>query len=232
MKIATYTIPEENTQAVVLTGNYVGPNIPLNGLNCVNGVFSLTGIERTIKLFAYDVDLSGVIFTITGISNNRTKTITLTGPTLITFVEPGTRFSKIISITVDQPVTGLSIGTGSKSNTEWRAYDYHLPFPSLTVQYRRPSTHLGSVTFYSTSFDMQKLDILPQLDPDYFIEGIITRDSTLPNGLRLAMAGDTTSASDRATLNETCSFFRWDLDGDVDDEVAATITFVQQGLTD
>ncbi len=117
-KSLNYFWPIQDTAAVCLTQDTVlaGPLV-LNGTYVTSGPtisFADRGFARKVSLTSTN-DLSTAVFRITGVQNSTPLSVLINGPLggpgAVT-VETTEYFDIISSVSVDQAVTGVSIGTG------------------------------------------------------------------------------------------------------------------------
>lgn len=112
-----YKWPVQNTQAVCKTQDAnAGDELVLNGTMAEIGSaeisFIRTGVSRSVSIHSVD-DLSGVNFTVTGMQNGGRITQEFVGPNNAT-VWSDEVFDTITSVSVDQNVTNVQVGTGTK----------------------------------------------------------------------------------------------------------------------
>lgn len=141
-RFLTYTFPAGNTQDVCLSQTLAGGgNLNLNG-NLVNPLnkqvsFIQKGYSRQISLTSGG-NLSGATFTINGIQNGVAISENITGPNNNT-VYSIQIYDVINSISVDQAVNAISVGTGFSGffpligiNLEKDVINYTLTIARLT----------------------------------------------------------------------------------------------------
>ena len=111
----SYTFPPGNVEDVMLfTPNLGAGNLPLNGnlsdplLNIIP--FSRYGYNRQLSITSQD-DLSGVTFTVIGMENGIFISEEIAGPNAGTVYGTMT-YDTVTSISVNNPITQVSIGTG------------------------------------------------------------------------------------------------------------------------
>lgn len=113
-----YTWPVINKQAVCKTQDAnAGDDLILDGTMSVIGAsqisFLRTGVSRSVSISSVD-DLSGVMFTVTGIQNGAgIIKNNITGPAANQTVYTDEIFDTITSVSVDANVTNVQVGTGT-----------------------------------------------------------------------------------------------------------------------
>lgn len=116
------------------------------------GTVTLPGISRKLSLYSAS-DLSGINFTITGVSGaggSQPIVETIAGPTAAATIYTVNTFNYISSITVNIDMTGhVNIGTGLVGYTNWQLFDWTVPNALLSVQ--AIVTGTINYTFESTS---------------------------------------------------------------------------------
>lgn len=149
-----YSWPAANTQDVCLIQNIAGAgNLILNGnlLNQVNlSIIGFNSISRTVSLTSAN-NLSGVNFTISGYFNGTTVTTTIAGPNANT-VYTAQYFDSITSVSASGAANGISVGSGTTGFTKWFRFDYHTPYPALSIQ--TDVTNSPNITYsFQTTLD-------------------------------------------------------------------------------
>lgn len=150
--IASFLWPAQDVQGICLTQNAASAgNLILNGTYSIPTTptinFVSVGFIPTLSFTSLN-DLTAATFTITGVQNNTVVTDSVTGPNNTT-VYSTQAFDIISSVSVDMPVTGISVGTGLIG---------YLPF--FTVAPAGSSAFALSSTFspYALGFNTQSIN--------------------------------------------------------------------------
>lgn len=132
-KPVVYRWPAADEDGICLSQTTVNAgNLVLNGALVSNGVVSFVGIYRTVSLTSAN-NLSTENFTITGTLNGELVNETIVGPNNNT-VYTTQLFDSITSISVDNGVVGISVGTGNTGMTHWFNSNYHSTVLGMSVQ--------------------------------------------------------------------------------------------------